>query len=397
MELNEFEHAIVANGNWFVEMEDERGYIAVPADEYYGVPGDASLIGHAISVRTWTWVLTGEERLLESARRSATWLAERQDERGGWHNEAGFSLDAAQCVFEGFNSYERLTGDRQFHDVMVRAADRMISGTVAEDGSLAIGNLTECGEYAHFAFLAWKLTGEERHRRGGEAILAVIMDNFDDTEGYWNTAVAPRMGKLLTALKPCLNPIIRAYVSRSHLKGKTVAKISEQILPLVMKGHGPQYSLGMMDAESLLDTLDGRFDLPRLRQQTARAIEWVEQHCAGPTPGSLVESRKVPARDAVYPLAAINDSDNASLWPTAAYLLALVGMNDHAMYRERAELTARWIISLQDRDVGFLTHQDADRRSFGERSTATSTTTPVPPSGITLPTWCAAKSPIAIR
>ncbi len=168
MSLNAFERAVVANGNWFVEMEDDKGYIAVPADEYYGVPGDASLIGHAVSVRTWAWVLTGEERVLESARRSATWLAERQDENGGWHNEAGFSLDAAQCVFEGFNSYERLTGDRQFHEVMVRAADRMISGTVAEDGSLAIGNLTECGEYAHFAFLAWKLTGEERHRRGGE-------------------------------------------------------------------------------------------------------------------------------------------------------------------------------------------------------------------------------------
>ncbi len=195
----------------------------------------------------------------------------------------------------------------------------------------------------------------------------MIMDNFDDEMGYWNTAVAPKMGKVLTALKPCLNPIMRACVSRSHLKGKTIAKISEQILPLVMKGHGPQYSLGMMDAESLLDTLDGRLDFPRLRQQTARAIEWVEKQCAGPVPGSLVESRKVPAGDAVYPLAAINDTDNASLWPTAAYLLALIGMNDSTTYRERAERTARWIVSLQDDDGGFWTHQDVDGRLFGEK------------------------------
>ncbi|MFQ6614540.1 MAG: hypothetical protein ACE5D1_06820, partial [Fidelibacterota bacterium] len=85
MPLNIYEQAIVRNADWFISMEDERGFIQVPADEYYGVPGDASLIGHAMSIRTYAWVLTGRDEYLESARRSARWLADRQDERGGWY------------------------------------------------------------------------------------------------------------------------------------------------------------------------------------------------------------------------------------------------------------------------------------------------------------------------
>jgi hypothetical protein len=365
--MNDYEQAIVSNAQWFVDMGDENGFIAVPADEYYGVTGDASLVGHAMSVRTWGWALTEDACYRDSALRSARWLAERQDERGGWRQQAGYALDAAQCVLEGFCTFERLTGDRQFHDVLVKAADRMLSGTVRQDGTLAIGNLLECGEYAHFGFLAWKQTGLERHCEGAKAILQVIMDNFDEQQGYWSTAVEPEIHPVLEALKPCLTPILRSSVARFNLKGKTIAKLSEQVLPLVMRSRGPQYSLGMMDAESILDTLDGSMELPGLREQTRRAIVWVETHCRGPVDGSLVESRKVPAGKEVYPLAAINDTDNASLWPTAAYLLALVGMNEPYTYRDRMRTTADWIVSMQDTDGGFWTHMDADGRRFGEK------------------------------
>jgi hypothetical protein len=365
--MNAYEQAIVGNAQWFLDREDETGFIAVPADEYYGITGDASLIGHAMSVRTWGWLLTGDTRYRDSALRSARWLAERQDERGGWHQQAGYALDAAQCVFEGFCTFERLTGDRQFHDVLIKAADRMLSGTVRPDGTLAIGNLLECGEYAHFGFLAWKQTGLQRHREGAEAILRVIMDNFDEQQGYWSTAVEPKISPLVEAVKPYLNPILRAAVARLNLKGKTVAKISEHLLPLVMRSRGPQYSLGLMAAESLLDTLDGTLELPRLREQTRRAIVWVEAHCRGPVEGSLVESREVPAGEEVYPLAAINDTENASLWPTATYLLALVGMNEPHTYGERRRTIADWIVSMQDTDGGFWTHMDAGGRRFGEK------------------------------
>lgn len=367
MSLNAYERAIVRNADFFLAMQDESGFIRMPADEYYGVVGDASLIGHAMSIRTFAWVLTGDAKYLDSARASARFLAERQDAQGGWHHDAGYSLDAAQCVMEGFCTYERLSGDDRFHDVFVRAADRMISGTVTPDGAPLIGNLPECGEYAHFAFMAWKQSGLERHRRGGEAILANITGHFDADAGYWDTAVEPKMNAVMSALKPCLNPILRLAVANSDMKGKTIAKISEVMLPLVMKGHGPQYSLGMMAAESLLDTHDGSLSLPLLREQTARALTWVETHCAGPVPGSLVESKAVPARDAVYPLRSINDAENASLWPTAAYLLGLVGMNDAATYAARARRVADWLVSMQDDDGGFWTHADASGRRFGQK------------------------------
>ena len=123
MTPNRYERAIIRNADFFMAMQDETGFIKIPADEYYGVAGDASLIGHAMSIRTYGWVLTGETKYLESARASARLLAERQDEHGGWHHDAGYSLDAAQCVLEGFCTYERLTGDRQFHD-MLRARRR---------------------------------------------------------------------------------------------------------------------------------------------------------------------------------------------------------------------------------------------------------------------------------
>ena len=107
--LNPFEEAIVRNAHWFVAREDPSGFIEVPADEYYGITGMRT-IGDAVSVRTMGWALSGDAELIESAKRSAAWLAERQDAQGGWHHDAGFSLDAAQCAFEGFCTYERMTG-----------------------------------------------------------------------------------------------------------------------------------------------------------------------------------------------------------------------------------------------------------------------------------------------
>jgi hypothetical protein len=367
MTLNPFEQAIVKNAHWFVAREDSSGFINVPADEYYGVTGDASLIGHAVSVRTMGWVLTRDDKLLESARRSAEWLARRQDKRGGWHHDAGYALDAAQCVFEGFCTYERLTSDHRFHDVMVRAADRMIAGTLNDKGELSILNLSEVGEYAHFCFLAWKQTGEERFRDAGLKIVAAITANFDEHEGYWNTAVEPEPSAVVKMLRPWLSPVLRASIAYLNIKGKTIAKMSEHLLPMVMRGHGPQYGLGLMDAQAVLDTLDGKLELSGLRAQTARAVEWAAQHCSGPVTGSLVESRKVPANEAVYPLPAINDSEHASLWPTCSYLLALIALDDWNRYGERADAAARWILSVQDDDGSFWTHQDRSGRRFGEK------------------------------
>lgn len=363
MQLNEYEQAIVRNADWFISMQREDGFIHVPADEYYGVAGDASLIGHSISVRAYAWHLTGDDSYRRSAEMSAKWLLERQDDHGGWHNDAGYSLDAAQCVMEGLASYERLTGDRRCHEAMIRAADRMIAGTVDPNGQLLIGNLAECGEYVHHALLAWRLSGLDRHREGALAILKAITSQFDDREGYWNTVGDIEESTWMRLTKPCLGPILRCGVSKLGLKGKTIAKISEHVLPLAIRGRGPQYCLSMMDAEGLLDTLDGRIELSELGAQTQRAVQWVHRHCRGPTPGSFCESRAVSDADAVYPVPAINDSENASLWPSAAVLLAYVGLRD---FHDEARRTADWIVSMQDETGAFWTHQDRQGRRFGE-------------------------------
>lgn len=367
MEFDQVARAITANARWFNARQDEDGFIRVPADEYYGIPGDASLIGHSVSVRIYAWRLTGDESFLVTARRSLEWLASRQDERGGWRNDAGFALDAAQCVTEGLCTHERLTGDARFHETLVRAADRMIEGTITSAGDLRIGNIIECGEYAHFSFLAWKQTGLERHKEGGQAIVRAIEANFDEQEGYWNTAIEPEMSPLMAAGRPILNPVVRACAARLDLKGKTVARIVGDMLPLVIKGKGPQYALGFMDAESLLDQEKGRLEFPELRRQTARAIEWAERSCRGPAAGSLTESKRVPAGEEVYPVRVINDTENASLFPTSAYLMALVGMNDPLTYGDRAQETANWILAMQDNDGGFLTHEAPDGRRYGQK------------------------------
>jgi hypothetical protein len=239
----------------------------------------------------------------------------------------------------------------------------MITGTVDSAGKLLIGNLTEVGEYAHHSFLAWRLTGLDRHLAGGRAIVKTITSQFDAEQGYWNTVGDIDVPRWMELSKACLSPIMRSSMSKLGLKGRTIAQISEKVLPLAIAGRGPQYTLGMMDAEALLDTLDGKLELGELASQTDRAIEGVMAHCKGPTPGSFCESKKVPANEAVYPLPAINDSENATLWPTSAVLLALVARGR----TEHAKRTANFVVSMQDEDGGFWTHQDESGKRFGEK------------------------------
>ncbi len=77
-------------------------------------------MGHSVTVRCLAGVLTSESHYLDFARSSLDWLAERQDKSGGWKRYSAFTLDGAQCVFEGFNTFEMVTGDRRFHDVLVK-------------------------------------------------------------------------------------------------------------------------------------------------------------------------------------------------------------------------------------------------------------------------------------
>lgn len=101
-------------------------------------------------------------------------------------------LDGAQCVFEGLDTYQRLSGDASFQPNLELAARRMIRGTVADDGRLLQPNIIEIGEYAHFSLLAWKTTGDGRYRRAAELILSHIGANFDEPEGFWcPTTVTP--------------------------------------------------------------------------------------------------------------------------------------------------------------------------------------------------------------
>jgi hypothetical protein len=79
---------------------------------------------------------------------TAVQIQDNQDAKGA------FTLDGAQCVFEGFNTFERITGGPSYHHFLVKAADRMIGGTLAIDGSLLLPDIIEVGEYAHFAFMA---------------------------------------------------------------------------------------------------------------------------------------------------------------------------------------------------------------------------------------------------
>jgi hypothetical protein len=355
--MNPYENAIVRNADWFIARQTREGFIDAEGDEFYGVRGDATLVGHSASARMYAYALTGSNVYLESARQSLEWLAARQDAKGGWKGYSAFTLDGAQCVFEGFNTYQKISGDRQFQDVLVKAADRMIAGTLSVHGGLKLPDVIEVGEYAHFAMLAWKTTGEERFKRAGLAMIGHIERNFDEAEGYWKPFDASQVRYDLPAR--LVRPVLRSSILYLPLRGRIIAKLSEHLLSFVVAKSFAQYSMSLMDAEALLDTLDGSCSFPRLREQTRAAISWAERHCAGSFPGSLVESSDIGSRAPVYPLTVINGTRIAALWPTTCLLIAYCGMNEE-VYRERAQRTADWIVSVQDNEGGFHNFQEPD-------------------------------------
>jgi hypothetical protein len=346
----------VANADWFVSRQRADGAIDAEGDEFYGLRGDATLTGHAVSVRMWAHSLIGDDRYLKSARESVRWLGERQDSQGGWSRDSVFTLDGAQCVFEGLDTYQRLSGDTSFHRNLERAASRMVRGTVREDGRLLLPNIIEIGEYAHFSLLAWKTTGHEGFRRAAALILSHIGANFDESEGFW--CPFDRRAKL-PAARRALAPALRLPFELFELRGRPVARLSQRLSRFAVGPIHPQYSMSLMDAEALLDTLDGSCSLPDLGRQTRSGVAWAMQHCPGPFPGTLVESRPTPRRQRVYPLKLINDTRMAATWPTTCLLLAYCGLNDPSFAAD-AEQTARWLVSAQDEAGGFFNFQRPD-------------------------------------
>ena len=355
--LNAYEQAIVRNAEWFLLNQKQEGNIDVEGDEFYGLRGDATLVGHSVTVRMYAYGLTRDARYLASARSSLEWLKRKQDARGGWRGVTAFTLDGAQCVFEGFNSYERVTGDASFRSVLVSAARRMIAGTIAQDGRLILPNIIEIGEYAHFCLLAWKTTGDESFQKAAQNILGHIYGNFDEAEGFWNPydVHAARLPVFLSPLKFGLRSLARAF----PLRGRMAAKLASSLLPFVTAPARPQYSMSLMDAEALLDTLDGSCSLALLRKQTECAVEWARIHCKGPFSGSLVESCRVARGAEVYPLSIINDTRAAALWPTTCWLLALCALNE-AKYRDQAAQIASFVLGAQGSDGGFYNFRNPD-------------------------------------
>jgi len=356
--LNKHEQAIVKNADWFISNQTREGFINVEGDEFYGVRGDATLIGHSVTIRTYAYALTNEQKYLDSALTSLQWLADRQDENGGWKKYAAYTLDAAQCVFEGFNTFQRVSGEDRFKETLNKAARRMISGTIDPNGNLLLPDIIEIGEYAHFSLLAWKTTGDDYFKKSAETILGHIYRNFDDKEGYW----VPFDSQHIRSDWPVrlIRPTLRWTTDKLQPKGRIAARIADHILPIVVGETHPQYAMNMMDAESLLDTLDGSCDFPELRMQTEAAIQWVKTNCKGPFPSSLVESKVMNKKEEnTFPLPIINNTEMAALWPSACLLLAYCGMND-TQYKEEAKHTADWILSVQDEKGGFYNFQKPD-------------------------------------
>ena len=356
-DLNPYEQAIVRNADWFIGRQSREGYIDADGDEFYGIRGDATLVGHSVTVRCYAGVLTGAERYFDSARRSLDWLAARQDARGGWRSCSAFTLDGAQCVFEGFDTYQKISGDQRYRDVLVKAADRMIGGTLDPDGGLRLADIIEIGEYAHFALLAWKTTGEQRFKAAAEAIVSHIKRNFDAAEGMWRPFDCAKVRRDYLAW--LVRPALRFAMLRLPLRGRLVARFSEHLAPFGVIESFPQYAMSLMDAEPLLDTLDGSCTFPQLREQSRSAIAWVETNCRGPFAGSLVESKRLDGKPPVYPVALINDTHMAALWPTTCLLIACCGLNDPA-YAARAREVADWILTVQDESGGFSNFSNPD-------------------------------------
>jgi len=354
--LNKYEQAILRNADWFIAHQKEVGYIDLEGDEFYGIKGDASLVGHSITVRMYAYALTKDKKYLESAQKSLQWLAENQDIEGGWKKYAGFTLDAAQCVFERFNTYQNISGDIRYQKILKKAAERMIKGTIDKEGNLLLPNIIEIGEYAHFCLLAWKSTGEKKFKQAAEAILEHIYNNFNEKEGFWNPYDKNKKNSFYGFL---VKPILRWSIKTFSLKGKFIAKLSGKLLPFIVAETHPQYSMSLMDAEALLDTLDNSCSYPKLKEQTQRSVKWAKNHCQGPFPGSLVESKTTDTNKQVYPLKIINDTSMTATWPSSCLLLAYCGLNDE-QYKKEARQTADYLISIQDEKGGFYNFQKPD-------------------------------------
>ncbi len=355
--LNACESAIVRNADWFIARQKNEGTIDAEGDEFYGLRGDATLVGHSVTVRCLAAALTGNQDYLDSAYRSLEWLSARQDPDGGWRRHSAFTLDGAQCVFEGFNTWRRITSDTSFNEVLEKAASRMVRGIIGPRGELLLPDIIELGEYAHFALLAWKTTGAVRFREVGETILAHISRNFNDDEGFW--LPFDKNSLRYDLLARLARPPLRFATSHFPMRGRLMAKLASHLAPLVVGETRPQYAMSLMDAEALIDTLDGQCDFPELRRQTRRAIDWAEKHCSGPFPGCLVESRSMAGKPPVYPVPILNDTRQAALWPTTCFLIALCGLNDENL-RDKAQQTADWILSIQDSSGGFSNFQTPD-------------------------------------
>ncbi|RMF40027.1 MAG: hypothetical protein D6754_04160, partial [Alphaproteobacteria bacterium] len=325
-DFNPYQRAIIRNADWFIAHQSGAGAIDLEGDEFYAVRGDATLVGHSVTVRMYAHALTGAAEYRDSARASLEWLAERQDAQGGWKHHAAFTLDGAQCVFEGFDTYRRISGEERFADTALRAARRMVSGTIDAEGRLLLPNIIEIGEYAHFALLAWKSTGLAEFRTAAETILGHIQRNFDAQTGCWRPFDAAAIRRDLPAR--LIRPLLRFSAGALPLRGRLMARMADRMLPLIVGESHAQYAMSMMDAEALLDTLDGSCRFPELRAQTATAIGWVTTHCAGPFPGSVVESCPPQGGRNTYPVRLLNDTKMAALWPAACLLLACCGMND---------------------------------------------------------------------
>jgi hypothetical protein len=355
--LNPYEKAIVRNAEWFISWQSREGFIDTEGDEFCGIRGDATLVGHSVTVRCYANALTASAKYPGSARLCLDWLAARQDSRGGWRGFSAFTLDGAQCVFEGFNTYQKITGEQRYETVLVKAADRMLRGTLDSEGRLRLSNVIEIGEYAPFALLAWKTTGEIHFKQAAECILAHIERNFDEKEGAWRPFDITKVRSDFFAR--LLRPPLRFAMQHFPVRGKTHVKFPEHLLPFMVIDRHPQYSLNLTDAEALIDTLDGSCDFPRLKEQARAAIAWTEFHCRRPFRGSLVESRKMDGRPIVYPVPIINDTRVAARWPATSLLIAYCGVND-PNYRARARGVADWILSVPDSNGGFSNFQNPD-------------------------------------
>ncbi len=76
----------------------------------------------------------------------------------------------------------------------------------------------------------------------------------------------------------------------------------------------------------------------------------------------MVESCDTGGRAGVYPMAILNDTQTAALWPTACLLIAYCGLHDEAC-KKPARRVADWIFSMQDKKGGFSNFRTPDGTS----------------------------------